>query len=391
MRFLHTADWHVGKQLRHLKRDAEYVAVLAEMLDIARRERVDCLLVAGDIFDSALPPPEAERIVFDFFRELAGARIPAVVIGGNHDHPRRLNAFARLLELVNVHMLGDPVHAGEGGVVEIASRDGSETAVIAALPWVSERKVRDFDSLLAEGRHREEYAEGVSRMIDHLCKRFRSDTVNVLLAHVMLDGALTGGEDAGERPLHIGDSYGIRPQRLPAEAHYIALGHLHRAQAIIPGRAFYAGSPLQLDFGEAGQRKSVSLVDASPGRKAHVETIPLSSGRQLRDLGERGAGLTLDELRAAADDVGDAYLRVFVRVDAPSPGLAEMVREILPNAVAINLESPATMSKRDPGLMRLSPTELFSTFYRRNHTAEPPQPVLDLFNRLHDEVSREAG
>src|SRR4029453_8792450 len=87
MRFLHTSDWHVGKRLRNHDRDAEYSAALAEVLDIAKREAVDCLLVAGDIFDSVAPPPEAERIVFDFLRALINTPIPAVVIGGDQDPP----------------------------------------------------------------------------------------------------------------------------------------------------------------------------------------------------------------------------------------------------------------------------------------------------------------
>src|SRR5919108_2548640 len=114
MRFLHTSDWHVGKRLRSRERDEEYAAALAEVADIAKREAVDCALIAGDIFDSVAPPPDAERIVFEFFRELISARIPAVIIGGNHDHPRRLNAFSRVLDLVQVHVRGDPVVADEG-------------------------------------------------------------------------------------------------------------------------------------------------------------------------------------------------------------------------------------------------------------------------------------
>jgi exonuclease SbcD len=121
MSFLHTSDWHIGKPLRNHKRDDEYIAALAEVLDIARHEQVDCVLVAGDIFDSVAPPPEAERIVFDFFRELIGARIPAVVIAGNHDHPRRMNAFSAS-STSSTCVRGEPVTADEGGVVEIPPR-----------------------------------------------------------------------------------------------------------------------------------------------------------------------------------------------------------------------------------------------------------------------------
>ena len=165
MRFLHTSDWHVGKPLRNHKRDDEYGAALDEVLDIAKREAIDCLLVAGDIFESAVPQPDAERIVFGFFAELAGAGIPAVVIAGNHDHPRRWSAYAPVFQHLGIRVLGEPAPADEGGVIRVPSRDGSETAVIAALPWVSERKVRDFESLMSEGKHFEAYAQGVTDMV----------------------------------------------------------------------------------------------------------------------------------------------------------------------------------------------------------------------------------
>ncbi len=386
MKFLHTSDWHVGKPLRSKKRDEEYVAALAEVLDIARREQVDCLLVAGDVFDSAMPPPEAERIVFDFFRELAGARIPAVVIGGNHDHPRRLNAFARVLDLVDIHVRGEPVTAEEGAIVEIASRDGAEVAVVAALPWVSERKVRLWEGLLAEGQHFEDYAEGVAQMLSHLSRGFRTDTLNVLVSHVMMHGALVGGEGSGERPLHVGQAYAVKPQRLPEEAHFIALGHLHKPQPILRDRAYYSGSLLQLDFGEAGQQKSVNLVDAAPRRPARVETVPLASGRPLRDV--RGS---LEELPALANDAADAHLRVFVQVDRPLPGLAEQVRELLPNAVAIIPQyRESEEAEKRPDIGRLSPTEMFVTYYEGLHGGQPPEALMNLFARLQQEVSSEA-
>src|SRR5690242_12844910 len=114
MRFLHTSDWHVGKPLRGRHRDDEHVAALDEVIAIAKDERVDAVLVAGDLFDSAVPPPEAERIVFHFLAELVGADVPAVVIAGNHDHPRRMNAYAPVLERLGVRMLGEPVMASEG-------------------------------------------------------------------------------------------------------------------------------------------------------------------------------------------------------------------------------------------------------------------------------------
>ncbi len=391
MKFLHTSDWHVGKPLRNQKRDDEYRDALTEVLDIARREEIDCLLVAGDIFDSALPSPEAERIVFDFFRELVGARIPAVVIGGNHDHPKRLNAIGRVLELVDVHVRGEPVVAEDGGIVEVRSRDGSETAVIAALPWVSERKVREFENLGAEGKPFEDYAEGVASMMSHLCAAFRDDAINILLTHILLEDARVGGPESGERPLHMGQAYAVKRQRLPNIAQYIALGHVHMPQDDALLRACYSGSLLQLDFGEAGQQKRVNIVEAHPGRPASVRAVPLTSIRNLRNLGSAKEGLTLEQLKGLADEVGDDYLKVWLKVDRPLPGLAAQVRDILPNAVDIVVERSEREVERHTDLQRLTPAQMFAAYYHGLHQNDPPEPLMALFGRLHQEATDEAA
>jgi exonuclease SbcD len=391
MRFLHTSDWHVGKPLRNHKRDDEYAAALAEVLEIARDRKVDCLLVAGDIFDTAVPGPEAERIVFNFFGELVGTGIPAIVIAGNHDHPRRWNAYSPVFRHLGIHVLGEPVAADEGGIIKVQSRDESQTATIAALPWVSERKVRDFESLMEEGTHVEEYADGVARMLEHLAKSFQPDTVNILLAHLLLDDSKVGGPESGERELHMGRAYAIKRQRLPSSAQYIALGHVHMPQEASLANVAYCGSLLQCDFGEAGQKKRVNIVDVAPGRKAKVQPVELTSIRQLRNIGSAKAGVTLDELKAM-EIAEDDYVKVFVKVDRPLPGLNQLVREIVTNAVDVVVESsveePAEVLRPQNGL---SPSEQFGAYYESQY-GNPPEPALKaLFDRLHQEVTSETG
>jgi exonuclease SbcD len=387
MRFLHTSDWHIGKGLRGAQRWPECEAALGQVLDIAHQEGVDCLLMAGDLFDSSAPPPEAERLLFEFFRELWGRRIPAVVVGGNHDHPRRLAALSRLLDLVGIHLRSEPAMSEDGGVVHIQSRDGREMAVIATLPWVPERKVVEFETFLTgEGRPYQQYADGVAEMARWLAKSFRTDTVSILLAHLMVDGGKVGG---GERELHIGETYAVSQQTLPQSAQYLALGHLHRAQKLTGtvAEAHYAGSLLQLDFGEREQAKSVVIVHASPGRPARVETLPITAGRELRDV--EG---TLEELEALAAEVGDAYLRVRVRLPGPVPNLAEQVREALPNAMEIAPRYPVQLEEKRPERLSVGgpPEKLLSTYYRETYGSKLPEPVENLLRRLLEEAQREA-
>jgi exonuclease SbcD len=293
-----------------------------------------------------------------------------------------------VLGRLGVHVIGEPVTADSGGVIELASRDGKETAVIAALPWVSERKVREFDSLMAEGKHFEEYADGVAAMLDHLCTSFQPHAVNLLIAHVFVAGAKVPAE-SGERALHTGALYAIPPARLPTTPQYIGLGHVHMPQDVVLSNAHYCGSLLQCDFGEAGQAKCVNLIDAAPGRKAKVEAVALRSIRQLRNIGSAKQGLTLDQIRAQADDTRDAYLKVFVKVDRPVPGLAEQVRELLPNAVDIVVQRTDERTPQDGrDLQHLSAPELFATYYRRAHDDnQPPEELAALFRHLHEEVT----
>ncbi len=381
MKFLHSADWHLGKTLRAQSRRDEYEAALTEVLEIARHEKVDCLLVAGDVFDSTAPPPEAEELLFGFLRELFGTGIPAVIIGGNHDHPKRLAAVSRVLELVNVHLRAEAAVPESGGHIRVPSRGGSEVATIAALPWVHERDVIRWESLLGRESH-QEYAEGVAEMATHLTDAFPADTVNVLLSHLMVDGAQVGG---GERELHLGAVYAVKPQALPTSPHYIALGHLHRPQEMRRSPpAYYAGSLLQLDFGERGQEKSVVIVEAHVGRPAQVETVPLSAGRRLRDL--EG---TLAELQALAADAGDDYLRVRVQLDGPVPGLTRQVRELLPNALEVVPVYPERDRTESVERLRsLSPEQMLADYHQATYGSAVPAPVLELFGSLKEEIER---
>jgi len=205
---------------------------------------------------------------------------------------------------------------------------------------------------------------------------------------VLLNDARVGGPDSGERPIHMGQAYVLPRQRLPKEPQYIALGHVHMPQQEILANAYYCGSLLQLDFGEAGQKKGVYIADVRPRRTAGVRFVELTSPRQLRNLGSHKAGLSLEELKALAPDAGDDYVKVFVKVDRPLPGLAEQVREILPNAVDIVVERPEQEAADEgPRLEGMTPAELFSTYYRAAFEGEPREEMLTLFNRLYEEVA----
>jgi exonuclease SbcD len=382
MRFLHTADWHVGKPLRGRSRHDEHAAALEELGKIAIDADVDAVLLAGDLFDSSSPPPEAEKLVYDFLARLIPERIAAVVIAGNHDHPRKLGALSSLLEGLRLYVRPEVRPPSQGGVVSVASRDGKEEARVAVLPFVPERKVVDAAMVFGpEDEQYKTYAARVAGILDHLTRGMGQKTVNLVLAHLLIDGARVG---TGERALHLGQIYGLTPEQLPGHVQYIGLGHLHRPQEVLaPARTFYSGSLIELDFGEAEQDKRVVIVDAKPGRAPAIESVPVTAGRRLRDV--RG---TLAQLQEMAGRLGSDFLRVAVLAPGPVPGLAENVRELLPNAVEVTLEYPRLPAAPggDEGSRARPPAELFARFYERRNGAPPGPDIAKLFAELYEEA-----
>ncbi|MGH2770903.1 MAG: exonuclease SbcCD subunit D [Actinomycetota bacterium] len=375
VKILHTGDWHVGRSIQGHSRLAEHEAVAAEIVEIARTEAVDVVLVAGDLFDSAAPAPESERLVYRTLLDLGGSA-GVVVIPGNHDNERRFGAVAPLFALAGVTIVAS---VGPQACREIRTRSG-ETVRLALLPWLSQRYVVKADQLMSSNGAElaGQYAERVGRIIAVLTADFSEETVNVVLGHVTILGGQLGG---GERTAQTVFDYCVHSSVFPSSAHYVALGHLHKAQAIAGACPIhYCGSPLQLDFSESHQDKCVLVVEARAGTPAEVREVPLRSGRNLQTLSG-----TLEELAKMAGRTGADYLRV--KVTEPSrAGLADAVRELFPHAVQI---IPDRDSQRKPGAPpracpATSPQELFARYLEAKGIRD--ERMLALFGRLYEEA-----
>jgi exonuclease SbcD len=213
------------------------------------------------------------------------------------------------------------------------------------------------------------------RLVEVLTADMTTDTVNVLLSHLTVHGAETGG---GERTAHI-FGYAIPTSLFPGHLSYVALGHLHRQQKMPHSSpVWYSGSPLQLDFGEVADQKGALLVKVEPGRPASVEELPLRSGRRLVEL----AG-TLDQVVARADETEGAYVKVILRESA-RVGLADEVRKVIPDAVEVVLDNPVERNTTTERRQALDPTEAFARYLADNDSADPK--VQALFAELLDEA-----
>ena len=380
MKILHTSDWHVGTTLRGRSRADEHRAVLQEMADLADKRAVDVVIVAGDMFHHAAPGPESEDIVYRALLTMARDDRQVVLVAGNHDNPRRVDAIRPLLGRIGIHAVGLPRPRDAGGMLKTVTR-GGESACVALLPFLSQRSiVRAADLMAAEAAdHVQQYADRYRRIIEHLCEGFEDDAVNLVVSHAAVVGGRVGG---GEREAHTIFDYYVPPQVFPADTHYVALGHLHRSQRVSGHQHIrYSGSPIQVDFSEDENAPSVLLIDAEAGRPASIEEVALRSHRQLMRL--TGSRAALMEQR---DSVGDAYLRIDLE-ESPSPGLADEIREAFPNAVDVRIvhESEAAHGRTPLDLASVgqSPRSLFARYLEERGVQE--EELLNLFDELMED------
>ena len=387
MKFLHTSDWHVGRTIRSRSRQDEHRDVFAEIIDIARQEHVDAVFVTGDIFHERRPSLEAQELVATTLAELARAQIPSVVIPGNHDDPVLLRTLKPLGDLVQVHIVSELSEDLNSLIIPLAGREGKEKALIGCLPYLHPHQVLSA----AEGVGTSEdirlsaYQSKVQdyfRALEDTIRRRDRQAVSVVLAHADILGCEFGG---GEWRSNV---FSLNAGILPAHVQYVALGHIHKPQAI-PGakaQAHYAGSILQMDFGEREQGKSVCLIEAHPGKPAAVSQISLNKVKSLL----RRSG-TAEAILAQVQDFTDAWVEVILQPDGRITELVDRLRA-LPQVVALRFEEPQAGKGEngEPGNRGTGDrpaAELFRDYYKTKRKAEPDPQLITLFERLYQEAS----
>ncbi|MEJ3656393.1 exonuclease SbcCD subunit D [Actinomycetes bacterium KLBMP 9759] len=383
MRLLHTADWHVGKTLKGHSRLDEQEQVLREIVGIARRLEVDAVLIAGDLYDTAAPSAQAQQLVVRTLMALAGTGAEVVAIAGNHDHAQTLDAYRPLANAAGITLVGSVRTADRGGLVEFTARSTGERGTVAVLPFLSQRYAVRAAELVTNtpAQNTSAYDQQLRDILGSLTSGFADDAVNLVMAHLtVLNGTFGGGERAAQSIFE----YAVPAAIFPIDAHYVALGHLHRRQQIAAQcPVHYSGSPLAVDFGEQDNTPVVTLVEAAPGTPASVTDIPITAGRRLRTV--RG---TVAELSELGETVGDDFLRVWVKEPARA-GLREEVTALLPNALEVRIDpefaAPVESSRPSGGGAERSPTELFKEYLGTRSVSD--QRVEELFRRLHERVT----
>lgn len=390
MRILHTADWHLGRTLEGRSRQSEQEAFMDELCEIVEKEKIDVVLMAGDAFDSVNPPAASEQLFYDAMARLSDkGRQPVVAISGNHDNPDRLAASSPLAAGQGITLVGKPTT--ETLSIDVPQAD--ETLKLAALPYPSEARLNE---LLSENNEEEmlqkAYDERVAGIFSDLAAGFRKDTVNIAMSHLFMGG---GKESDSERPIQIGGAYTVLAKSLPASAQYVALGHLHSPQTLSGAgtTARYSGSPLAYSFSEAGQAKSVTIVDVQPGKSAETEEVLLSCGKPLvRWKGTEGLPQVHQWLDKGRDS--DAWVDLEIHLtDTPSIEDIHRLRKSHAGLIHIRPVLPEDPETEQAAIQQSMPLdELFQRFYQKQTGGGTPDDELTkLFLEIAGETYDEAG
>ncbi len=401
MKLLHTSDWHLGKRLDDFSRMEEQQAVLQEICEIAEREQVDAVLVAGDLFDTFNPPTEAVDLFYKTLKRLAAnGQRPVIAIAGNHDSPDRIEAPDPLARECGIIFAGYPnsvvapfeldsglkVLQSDEGFLELQLPGTNIPLRVLHTSYANEYRLKTF---LGQENSEEELRTVLQEKWQKLTDRFCDEKgVNILVSHLFM---VKKGDDLPEEPedekpiLHVGGAQAVYTENIPKQIQYTALGHLHRMHCVgeKPCPVYYGGSPLSYSFAEANQKKFVLIIDAEPEKVAKVREVELISGKRL--LRKRAEGLEealqwLTENQDALVEltlVTETFLTAMERrkLNAVHPGIVGVIPEVTNETCLVGgQQKQIDLSK--------SMEELFRDYFRHEKGQEPNEELMKMFAEI---------
>lgn len=404
MKILHTSDWHLGKYLNNFPRHSEQEEVLAEIAEIADREMVHAVVIAGDLFDTYNPPAESVELFYKTLKKLAANGTRAVIaIAGNHDSPDRIEAPDPLARECGIIFAGYPssripefnlesglkCELSEEGFFSLTIPGTEERLNVLITPYANEYRLKTY---LGTENEESELRSLLKNRWHQLANKYCSvNAVNILVAHLMF---ISRGETVPEEPedekpiLHIGGAQLIYTDDIPPQVQYTALGHLHRIRVATtaPSPAVYSGSPLAYSFSEANQKKYVQLVDIAPGKAAMVTSVELKRGKKLLRKRAETIGEALEWLSGNPDALVELTMvtRDFLTAEdrkkliKSHPGIVSIIPE---------LADPDSLRKSDHRNIDLSQDleSLFKDYFRHEKGQLPGESIIDLFREVLSE------
>lgn len=409
IRILHTADWHIGQTLRGFSREHEHRKVFERLEEIVVERDVDALVIAGDVFDSQNPSGEAQQLFYNTLVRLSRAqpRMAMVIAAGNHDAAGRLEAPRPLLEAFNIRVVGN-VRRREGRVeaarhlVPIADTSGSVAAHVLAVSYPTAACLPNLTRL--DGEAGSPVIAGVRSLYAELVDTLRGPMDGlpfVLTGHLHVAGGIES--EGAERRILVGGQHAVPHDVFPAEASYVALGHLHKAQAVGRDAVRYSGSLIPLSATEMPYAHGVTLVslDGTTVLSEHISIdrpvpfvrLPETGDMRLSELGDH---LTAMNLSSELPFHERPFVQVRLAREGLSPGFREEVDRIaegfpvriVDTRVAAIPGALNDVTLADP-MIRLAerdPADLFKLAFERTFGVAPEAAHLDVFHRAQGEA-----
>ena len=374
MKLIHLSDLHLGKRVNEfsLLEDQQYI--LTEILQIIDREAPDGVLIAGDVYDKPVPSAEAVALLDDFLVRLSGRKLRTFVISGNHDSPERMAFGGRLMAGSGVHLA--PVY--DGRVEPITLTDQYGPVNLYLLPFVKPAHVRRWFPQREIATYTDALATAIEAMGVDTAAR------NVLVTHQFVTGAVRC--DSEEVSVGGADNVDVS---VFAPFDYVALGHIHGPQRVERETVRYCGTPLKYSFSEAGQQKSVTVVELGAKGNVAVRTVPLTPMRDMVELKGTYETLTLRDFYEGAGYPGD-YVHITLTDEDDIPDAVSKLRVIYPNLMKLDYDNTRTRAggaidspedRRDK-----SPLELLEEFYEKQNGRPMAEAQRDFARDLMERI-----
>lgn len=381
MRFLHTADLHIGKRVNEFSmlEDQEYI--LRQILKTADKEQVEAVLIAGDVYDKQVPSAEAVRLFDWFLTQLNSRKLPVIVIGGNHDSVERLSFGAQIMEESGVYL----TQSYDGKVVPVRLEDEYGPVNLWMLPFLKPAMVKRFFS----EQDIVTYQDALETVIGNM--ELNREERNLLIAHQFVTGAVTGGsEDSVE--VFVGGVENVDASVF-ADFDYVALGHIHRAQSAGGEQIRYSGTPLKYSFSEIRHEKSVTIAELKEKGSLTVHQVPLKPLHDMREIRGSYEELVLRE-NYQGTNLED-YLHVILTDENDIPDVIGRLRSIYPNIMKLDYDNQRT--RRNQELMKeeaaveQSPMELLGQFFSQQNNQEMSPEQTEYARTLMETIRKEEG
>lgn len=282
MKILHTADWHIGKVLhKHQLRD-ELVLFFNWLIELIEKEAIDLLLVSGDIFDLANPAVKDRELYYKFLSRLINLDIRVIITGGNHDAVGLLNAPQRILDALNIKVVGGAEENIEDELIEIKNKQDQTNLIIAAVPFLRDKDLRSMETDKKYKNRTEATREGIKNhyaQLAEICETKYPGIPAIAMGHLYAKGVSTSDS---ERDIHIGNAAAVESTIFSSTFNYVALGHIHRPQIIDKNQYIrYSGSPIALSFSEKSDQKSLVILNLNNGHIEQPRIVRIPKFRSL--------------------------------------------------------------------------------------------------------------